>query len=117
METGDVVMLCVDSISAREFIYECVKDKAELLIDGRMAAELCQVISAAGGLAMADYAKTLFPQSEAVPQRCTAKTTIYCANVLAGLMVAQYTKWMRSIPLESEFTFNLLTFETEKGEI
>ena len=42
---------------------------------------------------------------------CTAKTTIYCANVAAGLMLAQFTKWLRGLPIEPDIALNLLSAE------
>jgi sulfur carrier protein ThiS adenylyltransferase len=48
---------------------------------------------------------------EAYSGSCTAKTTIYCANVAAGLMLAQFTKWLRRLPVEPDISLNLLTNE------
>ena len=40
------------------------------------------------------YPTTLFRQAEAHPGRCTARSTIYAANIAAGLMVHQFTRWL-----------------------
>ena len=42
---------------------------------------------------------------------CTAKTTIYCANIAAGLMVAQFTKHLRQLPVGADVQMNLLASE------
>lgn len=42
---------------------------------------------------------------------CTAKTTIYCANIAAGLMVAQFTKYLRQMPIDYDIQLNLLASE------
>ena len=42
---------------------------------------------------------TLFAAEEAYAGSCTAKTTIYCANLAAALMLAQFTKWLRRLPV------------------
>jgi len=48
---------------------------------------------------------------EAHPRSWTAKTTIYCANIAAGLMLAQFAKWMRGVPVECDVQLNLLADE------
>jgi hypothetical protein len=42
---------------------------------------------------------------------CTAKTTIYCANIAAGMMVAQFTEYLRHLPVEPDLQLNLLAAE------
>ena len=44
------------------------------------------------------YPTTLFTAAEAYHGACTAKSTIYCANVAAGIMVGQFAKWLRGMP-------------------
>ena len=46
-----------------------------------------------------------------MPEAATAKTTIYSANIAAGLMIAQFTKWLRNLPMDSDLQFNLLASE------
>jgi len=41
-----------------------------------------------GDIQYGAYPTTLFRTEEAFVGPCTAKTTIYCANIAAGLMVA-----------------------------
>ncbi len=53
-------------------------------------------------------ATTLFRQTEAQRGSCTAHTTIYAANVAAGLMVHQFTRYLRGIPVEFDTSVNLL---------
>jgi len=48
---------------------------------------------------------------------CTAKTTIYCANIAAGLMLAQFTKWLRGVPVECDVQLNLLADEWVGGQV
>jgi len=43
------------------------------------------------------YPTTLFHSDEAFEGSCTAKTTIYCASIAAGLMIAQFTKYSQPI--------------------
>jgi len=46
---------------------------------------------------------------------CTAKTTIYCANIAAGLMIAQFTKYLRQLPIDCDVQLNLLASELTMG--
>ena len=57
------------------------------------------------------YPTTLFAADEAFAGPCTAKTTIYCANIAAGLILAQFTKYVRQLPIEPDVQMNLLASE------
>ena len=57
------------------------------------------------------YPTTLFAQSEAQPGRCTARSTIYSASIAAGLMVHQFTRWLRGMPVDRDTSLNLLAGE------
>ena len=57
------------------------------------------------------YPATLFPQGEAQRGACTARNTIYAASIAAGLMVHQFTRWLRGIPVEADTAFDLLAMD------
>ena len=57
------------------------------------------------------YPTTLFAQSEAQAGRCTARSTIYAASIAAGLMVHQFTRWLRGLPVDRDTSLNLLAGE------
>ena len=57
------------------------------------------------------YEDTLFVQEEAQEGSCTSKSTIYAANISAGLMVHQFTRWLRKFPTEEDSLINLLSSE------
>lgn len=83
---GDITISAVDSMEVRKNIFEnCYTD---YLIDPRMSAEtlLLYVINMKDPKIKESYAKTLYTDGEAVHERCTAKSTIYCANILSGLV-------------------------------
>lgn len=111
MEIGDVLFVCVDKIETRRLIWEAVKDKISFYADGRMSAEVLRILSACDSAGRDHYPSTLFSADEAYTGPCTAKTTIYCANIAAGLMVAQFTKYLRHLPVEAGIQLNLLTTE------
>ncbi len=123
---GDVVFACVDSIDTRRLIYHAVRDRARLLIDGRMAAEVVRVLAVplAGGDSGTTpggggggYEATLFAAADAYPQPCTARSTVYAANIAAALMLHQFTRWLRGLATEPDQTLNLLAAELTCGAI
>ena len=111
IEHGETIFCCVDSMDVRKEIFEAVKDTCMFFIDGRMSAETMRILTAYNEKTMAYYPTTLFPDSEAFQESCTAKTTIYCANVIAGIMVGHFAKSLRDVPIESDIQYNLLANE------
>jgi sulfur carrier protein ThiS adenylyltransferase len=111
MDTGTAIFCCVDSIETRRFIWRAVRDHAAFFTDGRMSAEVLRVLTACDLTTRRHYPTTLFPGAEAHAGPCTARSTIYCANIAAGLMVAQFAKFIRGLPVEADIQLNLLAGE------
>jgi molybdopterin/thiamine biosynthesis adenylyltransferase len=111
IELGEAVFCCVDSISARDASRRSASKRCQFWCDGRMIGEVIRVLTVADCTNHDQYAATLFPQSEAQPGRCTAHGTIFTANIAAGLMLHQFTRWLRDIPIDPDTTFNLLASE------
>jgi len=108
---GNCVFACVDSIVTRKHIWDAIQDKVNFYCDGRMSAEVLRVITACDEKSRQYYPQTLFTAEQAHVGPCTAKTTIYCANIAAGLMIAQFTKYLRQIPIDYDIQLNLLASE------
>ena len=53
----------------------------------------------------------LFARADAEVGRCTSRSTIYTASIAAGLMVHQFTRWLRGMPVDRDTSFNLLAGE------
>jgi hypothetical protein len=115
MEVGNVVFCCVDRIDVRRLVWESVKDKVSFYVDGRMSAEVLRILTAYNDESRNYYPTTLFNADEAFVGPCAAKTTIYCANIAAGLMVAQFTKYLRQLLIEADIQLNLLASEINVG--
>lgn len=124
--TGTAVFSCVDSISARAAIWKTVRKRlsrslgasvpagesaADFWCDGRMLAETIRVLAVTSHRDCVHYESTLFSQTQAQAGRCTSRSTIYAASVAAGLMVHQFTRWLRGIPVDSDTLFNLLSMD------
>ena len=112
---GNCVFACVDSIEIRKLIWDAVKDKVSFYCDGRMSAEVLRIITACDEKGREYYSQTLFTAQQAHAGPCTAKTTIYCANIAAGFMLAQFTKYLRLLPVDSDIQVNLLASEINVG--
>jgi molybdopterin/thiamine biosynthesis adenylyltransferase len=117
MEIGNVVFCAVDRIRTRRLIWEATHDKISFFTDGRMAAEVLRIITAYNSGSRNYYPTTLFHSNEAFEGSCTAKTTIYCANIAAGLMIAQFTKYLRQLPIDCDIQLNLLASELTVAKI
>jgi sulfur carrier protein ThiS adenylyltransferase len=106
-----IVFCCVDSIQTRRLIWETIHHRAEFFVDGRMSAEVLRVLASATPALDRYYGTTLFSEAEAFVGSCTSKSTIYTASIAAGLMVGQWTRWLRGFPVDNDLTLNLLASE------
>jgi sulfur carrier protein ThiS adenylyltransferase len=106
-----VVFCCVDSIATRQLIWEAVCPVAAFFVDGRMSAEAIRVLAVGRPALDVYYATTLFASEQAYAGSCTAKSTVYTASIAAGLMLGQFTRWLRQMPVERDLHLNLLSCE------
>jgi molybdopterin-synthase adenylyltransferase len=106
-----VVFCCVDSIQTRRLVWEALRPRAAFFGDGRMSAEVLRVLASASPLSDRYYETTLFSETEAFVGACTSKSTIYTASIAAGFMIGQFTRWLRGMPVDADFTLNLLASE------
>lgn len=111
LEIGNVLFCCVDSIETRRLIWDAVKEKILFFADGRMSAEVVRVLAVADGDSRRHYPSTLFAAAEAHQGACTAKSTIFTANIAAAIMIEQFTRWLRRLPVDADLQLNLLTSE------
>lgn len=110
-EVGSAVFVCVDSISARSAIWRSCGATAEFWVDGRMLGETIRILTVADPDSRQHYPTSLFAQQEAQAGRCTARSTLYAASIAAGLMVHQFARWLRGIPVDPDATLNMLASE------
>jgi sulfur carrier protein ThiS adenylyltransferase len=111
----EVVFCCVDSISTRKLIFEQVRNATSFFVDSRMSAEVVRVLTVDGDAVGEYYLRACFGQDQAFTGACTAKSTIYTANIAAGLMITQFTRWLRRLPTDRDVQLNLLTMELGVG--
>jgi len=111
MSLDEAVFCCVDSIAARATIWRSAGHRARFWADGRMLGEVIRVLAVADHAGREHYPQTLFSAAEAQVASCTARSTIYAASIAAGLMVHQFTRWLRGLPVDCDTTVNLLAGE------
>jgi molybdopterin-synthase adenylyltransferase len=114
--TGEAIFCCVDTISARTAIWRSAVASCQFWADGRMLGETMRILCVADDTGRQHYPTTLFQQSEAQQGQCTARSTIYTASIAAGLMLHQFTRWLRGIPIEADLSLNLLASELVTAE-
>ena len=73
-----------------------------------MLGEVIRILAAGEHGERRHYATTLFDQAAAQTGQCTARSTIYAAGVAAGLMLHQFTRWLRGVRVDADATLNLL---------
>jgi hypothetical protein len=76
-----------------------------------MLGEVIRVLAVTKDTGREHYPATLFAASDAQPGRCTARSTIYTANLAAGFMLHQFARWLRGVSIERDLTLNLLAGE------
>jgi molybdopterin/thiamine biosynthesis adenylyltransferase len=86
-----IVISAVDSMEVRKLVWDNHKNKSpgtKAIIDPRMGAEtaLLYVMNPMDAKDQSSYEKSLYSDASAVQERCTAKATIYTANMLSGLV-------------------------------
>jgi sulfur carrier protein ThiS adenylyltransferase len=108
---GGVVCCCVDSISTRAAIWRSVCNRCQFWIDGRMLGEVIRVLAVGDERGRKHYPTTLFQQSDAQVGACTTRGVIYTAAIAAGLMVHQFSRWLRNLPVDPDVSINLLASE------
>lgn len=93
---SQIVISCVDKMYARKTIFEkCLRDKkVQLFIDTRMAGLQGQIysIDLKDKLQIENYKKTLFSDTAAVQERCTAKAVIFTVLGISSVVCNQITK-------------------------
>ena len=110
-QIGNVLFCGVDKIETRQLLWQAVKDKVAFFADGRMSAETVRVLVAADPASRKHYPTTLFTAGEAFAGACTAKSTIFTANIAAGLMLEQFARYLRGMPVDPDLQLNLLSSE------
>jgi len=110
-QLGDIIFCSVDSMISRAAIWRSAGQQARFWADGRMLGEVLRILVATSHCGRNHYPTTLFAPAEVQTGRCTARSTIYAATIAAGLLVHQFTRFLRDLPLDADSSLNLLAGE------
>jgi len=110
-QVSPAVFCCVDRISTRAAIWRSLQDRCEFWSDSRMLGEVIRVLTASDPASRRHYGTTPFDQSEAHTGSCTSRSTIYAASIGAGLMLHQFTRWLRERETTADLLCNLTADE------
>jgi hypothetical protein len=111
MKMRGTVIMAADSMEVRKQIFEAHRGNlaTNWLIDARMGAEiaLLYAFNPNDPTSAENYEKSLYSDAEAVQERCTAKSTTYCAIVLSGLIIKAVRDALMPGKLIRNLTLNL----------
>ncbi len=110
---SDIVIFSVDSMDVRLRIWNSIVShrKVKLLIDPRMSGQVIQVYTASPGdpSSLKSYEVTLVDETEALVDRCTARSIIYTALPVAALVCRQVAAFANGDWVEPAITMDLKT--------
>lgn len=110
--TDKYVFCCVDCMEARKAIFAASAEKAaRLFIESRMGAEggIVHAFEPKDTEACRAWERSWYPSDKAVQERCSERTTLYGATMVACLMVAQFARFLGGRPLTYRSTLLLPT--------
>ncbi len=115
---ADIIIVAVDDMDVRKAIWDYYKDRPhKLFLEGRMAAQVFSVhgIEAGNKAAKSFYETTLYPQSEAMPDKCGEKSIIYTVLQVSGQMLSQVKRFLMNEYRPSRVNYDCLNDEIIKG--
>jgi hypothetical protein len=111
------VFSCVDKMSTRSELWTAARTKAGFWADVRMQGDTIRTFASVGPTHTDAYDATLFSDSEAETGQCTSRSLNCAAVIGAGLVVEQFTLWLRRFETADELLFNLRTSELIYGSL
>ncbi|MEA2098083.1 MAG: ThiF family adenylyltransferase [Patescibacteria group bacterium] len=116
-----VVIMAVDTMEAREMIWEKVKWNPDVLlcIDGRLAGEYLEVFTIRPNRLedIEYYEARLFSDEEAIELPCTAKGIIYIGGVIAAFIANQIKKWAKEERIIRKISFDPVVMTLLRNDV
>lgn len=100
-----IIVSAVDVMSVRKEIFEAAT-LGSLIVDPRMAATQFDLLTCLKGADDELYKATLFDDSEAVHTPCTMKSTMFCADILAGMCSHQIFNFTTDKPVSKRLIWH-----------
>lgn len=117
-QDGDIIVVAVDDMDVRKAIWDYYKSRPhKLFLEGRMAAQVFSVFGVeAQNKAAQDYYETqLYPQAEAMPDRCGEKSIIYTVLQVSGQMCSQVKRFLMNEYRPTRVNYDCLNDDVIKG--
>lgn len=107
-----VVISAVDDMNVRRMIFETILRSGapvSYLIDPRMSAEYMTMhtVRFAEDKSVEAYKNTLYSNDQAVQERCTAKATVYTANLASGLIARNIKNIAMGLAYDKNVTWDI----------
>jgi molybdopterin/thiamine biosynthesis adenylyltransferase len=115
-----IVVLAVDSMATRAEIWQgALRHRAAvpLLIDARMGAQVCRVLSVrpTDPDDVRFYESTLYDDTAALDEPCTAQAVVYTTFGVAALVSGQVERFVSDEPLDADVIFDFVTLSLIAG--
>lgn len=114
-QDGDIIVAAVDDMDVRKAIWDHYNNRPyKLFLEGRMSAQVFRVYGITSDnedwakQARAYYETQLYPQAEAVPERCGEKSIIYTVLQVSGQMCSQVKRFLMNEYRPTEIQFDCL---------
>lgn len=113
---ADVIVTAVDNMDTRIAMWHHYRDKTRFFLDGRMGAQIYYVygVDLSDSKAVELYNNSLYPQSEAMPDRCGQKSIIYTVLQVSAQMLSQTKRWLMGEYRPTEVIYDALHDEINK---
>ena len=106
-----ITVVGVDSMSARQLIWQKLKDKVPLIVDGRIGGQVVRVFSVLPTEEYAEYYEKYFVKDEDAYQLpCTQKNVSYVANITQALIGRAVRNFVQEGRVEKEIGIDMATF-------
>jgi len=111
-----IVITAVDSMEVRKQVFETHFKKAyntTLVLDPRMGAETA-ILASYSPIKPREgesYAKTLYSDSDAVQERCTAKSTIYCSLSISAMVCSAIKAYVNNDSFPKWKVYDIAKFD------
>lgn len=117
-QNAEIVVMSVDNMDARSAIWRHygTREGTKLVVDGRMGAQVFRAYAVDTSIREERefYQSTLYPQSEASPERCTMKTIIFTVLSVSGVMLSLTKKWVMNEFRPTEIIYDCVNDEILK---
>jgi len=106
-----ITIVGVDSMTARHIIWEKLKNKVPLIVDGRIGGQIVRVFNVLPTEEYSTYyEKYLVPEEQALELPCTQRNVAYVANIVQAIIGRAVRNFIEVGRVEKEIGIDVATF-------